>query len=191
MHALIDGNTIIDRRPEPLEKGDWRPMVIEGRQPYDHETHAETCTITIEPDRVVMRYRVVERDLDAVRAELAALVDADAEQVRTRYLTPGVGQALTYLEKRDQSLAVLQMGEEAANALANNGAAEFPTLSASVPLEAPSLYAAAQLVIGKYEQWAAISRMIETKRLAGKKSISDASDVASARAAYEAIKWTV
>jgi hypothetical protein len=118
-------------------------------------------------------------------------VDADAETARLRYITAGAGMAMTYAEKKDQALAVLQMGEAAANALANNGAAEFPTLSASVPLEAQSLYAAAQLVISKYEQWAALSRVIETTRLAGKKAISDASDVASAKAAYEAILWTV
>jgi len=129
--------------------------------------------------------------LATAQASLMARVDADAETARLRYITAGAGMAMTYAEKKDQALAVLQMGEAAANALANNGAAEFPTLSASVPLEAPSLYAAAQLVIGKYEQWAALSRVIETTRLAGKKSISDASDVASARAAYEAIVWTV
>ena len=111
--------------------------------------------------------------------------------MRSRFITQGVGQALTYLEKRDQALAVIAMGEDAANALAEHGEAEFPTLSASVPLEAPSLFAAARLVIERYEQWAAISRVIEATRLAGKRAISDASDAASARTAYEAIKWTV
>lgn len=125
------------------------------------------------------------------KAALSARVDADAEAVRLRYITGGAGMAMTYAEKKDQALAVLQMGEQAANELVNNGAAEFPTLSASVPLEAASLYAAAQLVISKYEQWAALSRVIETTRLAGKKAISDASDAAAARAAYEAITWTV
>lgn len=130
-------------------------------------------------------------NIDAIREHLRVRVDADAETVRQRYLTVGVGMAMTYQEKKDQALAVLQMGEAAANALANNGAAEYPTLSASVPIEATSLYAAAQLVINKYEQWAALSRVIETTRLAGKKAISDASDAAAAQAAYEAITWTV
>ena len=126
-----------------------------------------------------------------VKAALLARVDNDAETVRLKYITPGVGMSMTYAEKKDQAIAVLQMGEASANALANNGAVEFPTLSASVPLEAASLYAAAQLVISKYEQWTALSRIIETTRLSGKKAISDASDAASARAAYEAITWTV
>lgn len=124
-----------------------------------------------------------------IKDKLKARVDDDAERVRLRYITPGVGMAMTYNEKKDQAVAVLAMGEATANALAKHGAAEFPTLSASVPIEAPSLYAAAQLVIAKYEAWAAISRGIEFTRLKAKKAISDASDAAAAQAAYEAITW--
>lgn len=124
-----------------------------------------------------------------IKDKLKARVDDDAERVRLRYITPGVGMAMTYTEKKDQAVAVLAMGEATANALAKHGAAEFPTLSASVPIEAPSLYAAAALVIAKYEAWAAISRGIELARLAAKKAINDASDAAAAQAAYEAITW--
>jgi hypothetical protein len=124
-----------------------------------------------------------------MKDELKRRVDDDAERVRLRYITPGVGMAMTYQEKKDQAVAVIAMGQASANALANNGAAEFPTLSASVPIEAANLYAAAQLVIARYEAWAALSRLIESARLSGKKAISDASDAAAARAAYEAITW--
>jgi len=123
------------------------------------------------------------------KSELRKKVDDDAERERLRYITPGAGMAMTYQEKKDQAVAVIAMGETAANALASNGAAEFPTLSASVPVEASSLYAAAQLVISRYEAWAALSRLIETARMNGKKAISDASDAAAAQAAYEAITW--
>jgi hypothetical protein len=185
-YARVDGDAILEIRdlevpPPPHKAYLWRPVVIEGDGPL--------VSHVIESDRV--RRVKSERPLDEVKAELIVRVDADAEAVRLKYITGGVGQAMTYQEKKDQALAVLQMGETDANALANNGAVEFPTLSASVPLEAPNLYAAAQLVIGKYEQWAALSRVIETTRLAGKKSIIDASDVAAARAAYEAIAWTL
>lgn len=123
------------------------------------------------------------------KSELRKKVDDDAERERLRYITPGAGMAMTYQEKKDQAVAVIAMGEAAANALPNNGAQEFPTLSASVPVEASSLYAAAQVVIARYEAWAAISRGIELARMNGKKSISDASDAAAAQAAYEAITW--
>ena len=184
-YARIDGDAIIERRVietiPPHKAHLWRPVVYEGSGPL--------AATVIEPDRV----RVVrsEHPLDEIKIDLLQRTDNDAENVRLKYITGGVGMSMTYAEKKDQAIAVIQMGEATANALANHGAAEFPTLSASVPLEAASLYAAAQLVISKYEQWTALSRIIETTRLAGKKSISDASDAASARAAYEAIIWTV
>jgi hypothetical protein len=119
-------------------------------------------------------------------------VDDDAERVRMRYLTPGSGMAMTYAEKRDQANAVHGIGQAAANALSEaERVAQFPTLAASVGLEGATLWDCAQIVIAKTEAWADLSHAIERTRLLGKKAISDASDAASARAAYEAIEWTV
>lgn len=128
--------------------------------------------------------------LPTLKDQLSKRVDEDAERVRLRYITAGVGQSMTYLEKHNQAIAVEALGETAANALSEQDrAAQFPTLAASVGIEAPTLWACAQLVILKYEAWAALSHVIERTRLLGKKSISDASDAAAAQAAYEAIAW--
>ena len=126
----------------------------------------------------------------AMKSELRAKVDADAERVRLRYITPGAGMAMTYIEKRDQANAVHGMGQQAANALTEQERTEqFPTLAASVGLEAQTLWDCAILVIQRAEAWATLSNAIERTRFAGKKAISDASDAAAARAAYEAITW--
>lgn len=45
------------------------------------------------------------KDLDETRAHYLATVDAEAERLRTQYLTPGNGQAMTYEEKHRQALA--------------------------------------------------------------------------------------
>ncbi len=128
--------------------------------------------------------------LPTLKDQLSKRVDEDAERVRLRYITHGVGQSMTYLEKHNQAIAVEALGETAANALSEQDrAAQFPTLAASVGIEAPTLWACAQLVILQYEAWAALSHVIERTRLLGKKSISDASDAAAAQAAYEAIAW--
>jgi hypothetical protein len=127
--------------------------------------------------------------LDQVKATYKKRVDDDAERIRNVYVTPGTGMALTYQEKKDQALAVIALGEQAANALANDGESEFPTLAASVGTEAETLFAAAQLVIQRYETFAALSYHIERTRLSAKKSISEASDAASVKTAYEAIQW--
>lgn len=128
--------------------------------------------------------------LPTLKDQLSKHVDEDAERVRLRYITAGVGQSMTYLEKHNQAIAVEALGETAANALSEQDrAAQFPTLAASVGIEAPTLWACAQLVILKYEAWAALSHVIERARLLGKASISSASDAAAAQAAYEAIAW--
>lgn len=205
LYAAIKDGAIVSRRhidhwdsyPEHKKSAtdaDGHPTLrlVEDAGAPAWDSDLQTCVIAddVQPAKVVVTYTVEWLPLDHVKSVLRQRVDRNAERVRLRYITEGgVGMALTYTEKKDQAVAVFGMGEAAANALTNHGAAEFPTLSASVPIEAPSLYAAAQLVISRYEAWAALSRHIETARLGGKKSISDASDAASAKAAYEAIAW--
>ena len=71
--------------------------------------------------------------LEETKAALIGRLNEDAEGVRLRYITPGAGMAMTYAEKKDQAVAVIAMGEDAANALTNSGAAEFPTPASSRP----------------------------------------------------------
>lgn len=128
--------------------------------------------------------------LDEVKAGLLAKLDRDAELVRLRYITPGAGQAMTYQEKSEQASAVLDLGEVAANALTEaDRVAQFPVLSASVGIEADTLYAAAELVWARKEAWASLGGGIERVRLQAKKAIADAVDAASAEAAYEGVTW--
>jgi len=128
--------------------------------------------------------------LDAVKTGLKARVDSDAETCRLQYITPGAGMAMTYQEKFSQAQAVDALGQAAANALTpEERAAQYPTLSASVGLEANTLWDCAQMVIARYEAFAALSAVIETARISGKLAISNASDAAAAQTAYEAITW--
>ena len=131
-------------------------------------------------------------DLAVLKATLRKQVDTDAERIRLKYITDGSGMAMTYQEKHAQALAVVALGEVPANALtAEQRTASYPTLAASVGLEAATLLDCAQLVLTKYAQFAALSNAIEGTRLAGKKAIADAADVAAVKAAYNAIVWTV
>jgi hypothetical protein len=128
--------------------------------------------------------------LPQMKARLVAQVNEDAENCRLQYITPGAGMAMTYQEKFSQAQAVDALGQATANALTpEERAAQYPTLSASVGLEAATLWDCAQLVITRYEAFAALSAVIETARIGGKLAISNASDAAAAQAAYEAITW--
>ena len=134
--------------------------------------------------------KAAEIALPLLKQHLKAQVAADAEACRLKFVTPGSGKAMTYLEKHNQASAVLELGEAAANALTTEQCQQqFPTLAASVGVEAPALWSCAQIIIARYEAWATVSYAIERAELAGKKAISDASDAAAARAAYEAITW--
>ena len=129
-------------------------------------------------------------DLTALKHELRVSIARDAETTRQKFITPGSGKAMDYLEKHNQANAVHDLGQEVANALSESDRrAQFPTLAASVGREAPTLWECAQIVIARYEAWATISYDINTAELDGKIAIRDASDAAAARAAYEAITW--
>lgn len=129
-------------------------------------------------------------DIDALKLDLGRRVDASAEACRMQFLSPGGGQALTYVEKHNEALAIHDMGEAAANAMSDTARrADFPALAASVGIEAKTLWDCSQGVLKRYLQFAAISYEIERAKLAGKQLISLASDAAAAQAAYEAITW--
>ncbi len=125
-----------------------------------------------------------------VKTEYNKKIDADAEAVRLRYITSGAGMAMTYQEKFAQAQAVSTMGEQAANAMTQaDRELQFPTLSASVGIEAATLWQCAELVLGKYAQFAALSLTIERRRLSGKAAVNAATTGAEAKAAYEGITW--
>lgn len=183
-YARVEGATVIERREiaaMPEHKAHlWRPVVYEGS--------GALLNVIVEPGQV----RVVRSDvpLDQIKQQLRARVSSDAEACRQRYITPGSGKAMTYLEKHNQAEAVEDLGEGAANALSEQQRKDlFPTLAASVGIEAATLWECAAIVRARYEAWADISHEIERAELLGKKAISDASDSAAAQAAYEVIKW--
>ena len=117
-------------------------------------------------------------------------LESKAEQKRLEYITPGVGQAMTYLEKRDQAEEVIAQGEDVANAMSYEEAREaFPTLAATIGVDAPTLWEVAQLVMQKAHIWANKSFEIEILRANAKKKINEAGTVEEVKAAYDAIDW--
>lgn len=185
-YARVEGNQVVEIRDLdsfPSHRATlWKTV----------ERSGSGDVVTTEIDGNVVRIIRSERPLVDIKADLKRRVDFDAEQTRLKYITPGHGMALTYQEKHKQAEAVDDLGELAANALTEaERNAQFPTLSASVGIEAATLWACAQLVIECYEQFDGLAHQIEKARLQGKKNISDASDAAAARAAYEAITWPV
>jgi len=163
-----------------------------GAPSYSPNTHTLAKGRTVTADAVTITYTLTAKPLADVHAAYKAMLNTDAENVRLKYITDGVGQAMTYQEKQAQATAVLATTEAEANAMtAQERTALYPTLAASVGIEASTLWACAQLVMARYEAFADLSNVIETTRLTGIKAIDDATTVDGARQAYEAVTWTV
>lgn len=186
--ARIENGAVVERRDLQLsdvpehKRGAWKPVVYLGDGP--------TETTLVESDRVSVTRSYTAPQIAALKSSLSLQVDLDAGEQRQRYMSRGAGIEMTYQEKHAQARAVIAMGEVAAGALtAQQAEAQFPTLAASVGIEAPTLWACAQLVAQRYELFADVSHDIEQTRLAGKKAIGEATTAAEAKAAYGAIQW--
>ena len=129
--------------------------------------------------------------LALLRLSLMGRVDEAAEVERQRHLSPGAAMALVYQEKFAQAQAVMGLGADAAGRLtAAQMASQFPTLTASVGIEAPTLYECASIVLRRYAEFAQRTLAIERTRLTAKRAISAASTAAAAMAAFAAVTWT-
>lgn len=129
-------------------------------------------------------------DLVKYKAQHSAMIDADAENFRLKFITPGDGMAMTYREKFEQAKAAAGQGQTAIAALTEaQGLDAYPTLMASVGIEAATLWDVAQLVITKAEAWADLSYNIERKRLSGKASVAASTTPEEVLAAYSAVTW--
>lgn len=129
--------------------------------------------------------------LAIVKAKAGAAVDSAAERTRLKYITPGDGMQLTYREKLDQAEEVAAGGQAAADAMsAQDAASHYPVLSASIGVEASTLWAASQLVIARYAAWAQIARAIELRRLTAKKSINEAATIQTVNNVLASTSWS-
>jgi hypothetical protein len=118
--------------------------------------------------------------LDALKATVSAKVDAQAEQQRQRYLTPGAGQALVYERKRAEA--------ERMATDADPQPAAYPLLAAEVGITAPTLAEVGAVVRGLADQWTAAAAAIEAARLAAKAAIAAATTPPEVRAAAD-VSW--
>ncbi|KRB51781.1 hypothetical protein ASE04_09615 [Rhizobium sp. Root708] len=121
--------------------------------------------------------------LDEIKSWLKAGIDSAAENERLKYITPGFGQAMTYMQKAAEAARYLATVEPEP--------ADYPMLSAEVGITAETLAGVATVVNDAYTQWQMIGAAIESIRLSAKASIGDASSEATARAIFEAVAWPV
>lgn len=135
----------------------------------------EGAGLVVVPQSVVAGAQL---NLDALRAALAARIDAEAELVRQRFLTPGAGQAMTYQRKEAEARAWL----------ADNTAAT-PFLSAEASARDVTVSTVASEVLATADAWVAIGSVIEGKRMAAKGVLAAAFNLTELLSAAT-VDWT-
>jgi len=99
--------------------------------------------------------------LAEARENAKHIIDQQAERTRLKYITPGSGQAMEY-EAAVREAERFMAGEQGS----------FPMLQADVSAGlAPTLVAAAQLVLGMRAAWEPLGAGIRTIRLSAKRQV--------------------
>ncbi|UXN05264.1 hypothetical protein [Bartonella sp. HY761] len=127
-----------------------------------------------------------------VKTALKSAIDHDAEIARLKYITPGVGQSMTYQEKVNQaanySKALAAYLKDPDNNKAPNEN-EYLLLKSSLGIDGDTLAEVAENITWAYALWEQVGAAIETIRLQTKASIDTATTVEQAQAIFDAVKW--
>ncbi|UXM94324.1 hypothetical protein N5853_09410 [Bartonella sp. HY329] len=131
-------------------------------------------------------------ELEVVQKTLKQLVDENAEKARLKYITPGVGQSMTYQEKVNQAAnyakayAAHLKDPDSIKAPNEN---EYLLLKSSLGIDGDTLAEVAENITWAYALWEQVGAAIETIRLQTKASIDTATTVEQAQAIFDAVKW--
>lgn len=117
--------------------------------------------------------------LAELRAHARAVIDAEAETARLRYVTPGAGQAMTYQDKRAQATAFQSAGEP-------EDLTPYPFIAAEAEALSMSPSAAAQAILDTSALWLLVGAQIEGARMGGKRAAAEATTRAEIIAAQQA-----
>ncbi|MGU3539966.1 hypothetical protein [Methylobacterium sp. A54F] len=128
--------------------------------------------------------------LETRKAALKAEIDASAEALRERLMTPGAGQAMEYQEAQTQALAALAAPATATAEL-------YPMLAASVGLDrdpdtgalATDVLGVARSIKAAYDAWLVAGSAIRRARLQGKAAVDASTTVDGAIVAAASIAW--
>jgi hypothetical protein len=99
-------------------------------------------------------------------------IDAAAEEARSRYITPGSGQAMEYLESYQQAKAKLADRDAETPMVAADVVAGTRSPFTAAPIQ--SEIEAAQVIVFMYEQWLQVGAMIRQGRLQAKAQVDSA-----------------
>lgn len=116
-------------------------------------------------------------DLAEVKAAHSAQIDEAAEACRARFITPGAGQAMTYLRKEFEARTVVA-----------GDSTNCPFLTAEAAAAGTTVAALAAIVVAAADAWAGIGAAIEAARRKAKIDVEAAGNLAEIAAAAS-VDW--
>lgn len=137
-------------------------------------------TEVADDDPRALAYLHPEGTVDGARAAAVLAIDGAAETARLRYITPGAGQALTYLEKERDARAYAAAGYP------SGSLAQYPWVDAERQATGQTGREAADTIIATADAWRAKGAEIDGARRAGKLAVEAAADVPEIEAARDA-----
>lgn len=153
----------------------------DGRNHDGHDL-VEAATLDGEDFSPGLRFKVVAgalvAELEALKLDCVARIDEAAEIARSRFLTAGAGQALTYQRKEEEARAWTSGSDPAA----------FPFLASEAIATSVTVNELAAIVVLQADAWRVVGAAIEGLRMGAKKAVRDATTVAAAHAATN-VAW--
>lgn len=119
--------------------------------------------------------------LEDTRAAALRTVDGQAEAARLQFITPGEGQAWTYMRKEREA--------EAYQADPSPAPANYPLLSACIPGDGADLAAVVVSVLAARDAWLVAGAAIEGIRRAAKAQVEAAPDAAAIQTILDGLTW--
>lgn len=118
--------------------------------------------------------------IDEVRNLSVIFIDGEAEKQRLAYITPGVGQSMTYARKLEEAKAYI-----------SDPSGDFPMMSASIGVDGDDLDQIAQVILNLDYQWTVIGGYIETVRLSAKHYVNTANTIEEIQSIIDSLNWNV
>lgn len=148
-----------------------------GETWYRGRAPVQVATIGNPADLGLQRVQEPE-PLAEAQARAKRTIDAQAESVRLRYVTPGAAQAAVYVAKEQEALTI--------SALTDPSSADpsaYPLIAASVGVEGATMADVAAAVVVRAHAWRTIAAGIERLRLTAKAAVDAATTIEAVDAA--------
>jgi hypothetical protein len=127
--------------------------------------------------------------LTSKQALACARIDATAEALCNQVITPGSAQMGRYQRKEAQARAFLDAVIPDDPAALEAFKRQYAAIYGEVGITADTPLAVARVVVAKADAWWAYGDAVETARLAGKRDVMAAVDLAGVAAAETAVVW--